>query len=385
LKRRRRKQRLNVEQERFYKGIPKPKPAGPRPELVNNKGISITEETNREGSCDCSCIYEPSGTNDSSFPGSTGFYSPVINSTNCGSLGLPFGICDCVEPGGCECVCQCVDDPMTTPGGAAQQGPGAYVNRDNPSSCNCEGWVEDESQYRHLVFFDVINMGINFCPQDVVYDQFHGGLVGRNYWSWSVDPVYQYISDCEGNTSFNQYFYPLFAGQECVTAVSWDCDSDWPSGDECHCSCSNGQSTNDLHSLGYGGGDCDSDAECEPHCRNWCSTFNPSEQLWSCIDGGQYDANPDPNVEEFYQLPGICPHEEHPCKQVCESSPHWQTILNSMNGNIFTMPDIEHMFANLYLASGVTVQVSGPGVPFMYSGCISGVGNIDIAAGGIIN
>ena len=387
MRKRHNKRNLKIQEARK---LQKP-PANMVSELDRKKPIKpiIDTPSSGRGSCTCSCVYESGGDEhgSSEWPSSPSIYYPIINSTNCGAGYLPLGECPCTDPGGCACDCQCIDDPMTAPGGTAQQGPGAYVNRDNPSNCTCEAWIQPENPEapRQIIFLESIQMGLNFCPQGVVYDQFHGHLVGRNYYHWSVDPVFDYISDCEGNTSFNQNFWPLFAGQECVSPTSWWCDSDWPSGDDCHCHCSNGQYASSLHDdFGIGGGDCNTDAECGPHCQNWCSTFNPAAESWVCIDGGLYDANPDPNVEEFYQLPGTCPQEEHGCKHICESLPQWQTILNSMSGNVFTMPNLENQLAGM-VPPGSSVPLGGPGIPFMISACISGTGNIDIAAGGIIN
>ena len=355
-------------------------------ELDRKKPIIDTTSSGR-GSCTCSCVYEGGGSDSSEWPSGPGFLYPIINSTNCGSGYLPLGACPCVDPGECACDCQCIDDPMTTPGNVAQQGPGAYVNRDNPSSCTCEAWLQPENPDapRDFIFLENVQMGLNFCPQGVVYDQFHGGLVGRNYYSWSVDPVFDYIRDCEGNQQFHADFYPQYWGQECVTAASWWCDSDWPSGDDCHCSCSNGQYASSLHDWGYGGGDCDSDAECGPHCQNWCSTFNPYTEMWACIWVGPQDLDGDGLIEGWAEMspPGICPQEEHGCKHICESLPQWQSVLNSMSGNVFTMPNIDATYVGI--GPGVSIPLGGPGIPFMVSACISGVGNIDTSTGGIIN
>ena len=60
---------------------------------------------------------------------------------------------------------------------------------------------------------------------------------------------------------------------ESIIALEWFCDNDWPSGDECHCTCTNGEHTHDNPY--YGSGDCDYSWQCETPCDEWCDSQNP--------------------------------------------------------------------------------------------------------------
>lgn len=67
---------------------------------------------------------------------------------------------------------------------------------------------------------------------------------------------------------------------EWVTMIRAFCDSDWPSGDDCHCFCTDGAYIESLHQqIGIGGGDCDSDGECEVHCLNYCENYRNGESI----------------------------------------------------------------------------------------------------------
>ena len=180
--------------------------------------------------------------------------------------------------------------------------PWQTIDEDGLNAAYMEWWDQGgpNSDIPEPMYTDFVTGG-SFCTPVQPYCWDYEQVGNPNWW---VDYTYPGVTQCRQVTdcpygsggsqyceSWGTYYYCIentgIAGQECywdgenpqmgicrefITASSWHCDSDWPSGDECHCTCTNGDHTSDNPH--YSSGDCDTHTACEAPCYSWCEDKN---------------------------------------------------------------------------------------------------------------